>query len=131
MIDSLSINWADIANNLLDKGEVAIMSTIAAVKSSAPYIWELTQRQVVAEATINFYASCAFLMASIILFTIGMILIHKKADDFVGWCLVPGIIVGIASTISTIATGRLYFLIQANPDYYTIQRIIELGKSVF
>ena len=130
-MDSLQVdytNWTDVASKLLDYGQSAIGILSEKIQEAAPYTWELAQRQVVAEAAVNFYGVVGSLIVCILLFAVGIFLMNKVKDDFIiGWCFVPAIIGGFISTIFIIINARLYFLVTSNPDYYTIKRLIEMA----
>ena len=130
-MDSLQIDyasWPDVASKLLDYGRSAIGVLSERIQDVSPYTWELAQRQVIVETTVDLYSSLTFFVACVLLFAVGIFFLHKEKDDFIiGWCFVPAIIGGLISTAFVIINARLYFLITSNPDYYTIKRLIEMS----
>lgn len=131
-MDTTKVNWAEIADKILDQGGSLIMSAIEQIKEIAPYIWEITQTQVIAEATLYLCVLVFFLVVSSVVTTVG--LIRGSKDDWDngfnvvmagvgGFCLLISVFIGLID-------GQQYILMLMNPDWYTIQRIVEMSKGI-
>lgn len=131
MNDSLltSTNWAEIADKLLDMGTSAYISLAETVKSLAPKMWEMVQRQVYTEAISDVIIILIFCGLAIITWQKFSVFYAKNKNDshyedtLVSW-MVANSVLSLLTFIFFIIRINLLIKILINPDYYTIQKIM-------
>lgn len=129
--DSLTTNWADVAKQVVDAGQSAVVEIVGAVKSIAPEVWEILIRQVYVEAITGFILPVIMLAVFAPLFR--QCLKWAAQNDWDNEAIVlPIMLTGLGSLISFIlALVNLKHGIGAfiNPEYYAIQKFFTIASG--
>ena len=130
--DSTDVNWADVADKMIDKTDMVVTKLSASIEEIAPKAWEIAHKQVLASAISDM---ALFVILSII--TIFLTLHFKSLGDKAGCDDTPYYF--IASFVGTIALVVIIAAIVCisdgikmliNPDYYAIQKIFEIAGQL-
>lgn len=130
--DSL-MSWQLILSDLYKGVKQVGGDIVQAIKTSAPWIWTIAQKQVYADAIGNVLVTLCFFIPLVI----SCIKVWKynikelSYDDRDGISIlraVTSILVGIAF-ILVIVSGVHLVKVCINPDYYTIQLIMEVVRG--
>lgn len=126
MIDQ---NTADTLNKALDLAKQGVVAGFEQVKQLAPFVWGVARRQTVIDG-IECFVGVGFILFVWSAITIGMFKMKKAdyfdAEDVFFTIFISSVIACICLIVFTLNGIDLVW----NPDYWTIQRVIELAKSV-
>jgi hypothetical protein len=111
-----------------------IEQLIVAVGGKVEAFYPIVKKQVIIEGWMALIGLCASLL--LVIFNFGKCFAKGSWDedgspkDAVVMVSAALLIVGAASSIVFLIVNTQYVLAILNPDYYAVQRIVELGKGI-
>ena len=129
LADSTNVDWADVANKLIDRADNVAAQLSQSIKDIAPEIWRIAMRQVYVEAITDFFIT---IIVGILLSWV-LIWFKKRYEDddedlfairglgFGGFILLIDLLV----LIFWAAPQIIYVL--GNPEYAAINKIFQMA----
>ncbi len=126
-----STTLAQIAQQALEMGQLAVTEIVTMVKDMAPKVWEMMIRQVRVEAMVDCGISLVFLAISLPLFVWVYRAARKNGwrdDNYIFGFTASAILFG-SSTTSTIVTSRTLILVFNNSEYYAVKNLLAVAAG--
>lgn len=125
-----SLNLAQVANRLLDIGEKGAVALSQKIQEIAPKAWEIAMRQVINEVIIDLFTTILGIIISLVIIYIGIRIYQKNqySGHEIGFFIVGGS-GGGGSLIAFFICLNTCVKVIANPEYYAIQKLIEMATG--
>jgi len=122
--DSVLTNWAEVAQQMLEAGELAVTQAAGLVKETAPDLWEIMIRQVYVEAGLGMAIGLVVLALALFVRHHAVKHEYKDVSNQAGAyaCYYTAIIL---SVIGSLLAARGFL----NPEYYAIQKFFTIAAG--